>query len=204
MRNASFLGIDMIVVHGKDNIEYASAGGAERLFELNMDFYNRLKPYCEEYNIKVALENLPQAHKFSDTHKFFGRHKVVKSVCATPEEFNRYLDALDSKWFVACLDIGHSMITGQNPQEMIYALGGERLKALHIHDNDGIRDLHTIPFLGGMAKWDKIMKALKDIKYDGNINFEAGNFVNVLPDELFPDAAKMMAAVAKHIARMMD
>ena len=203
IRNASFLGIDKIIVHGKDHIEYASEGGAEKLFELNMEFYNRLKPYCEEYNIKVALENLPQTHEFSDIHKFFGRHKVVKSVCATPEEFNRYLDALDSKWFVACLDIGHAMITGQSPEEMICTLGGERLKALHIHDNDGLRDLHILPYFGGMADWDRIMKALKKINYSGEFTLEAGNFLNLLPRELYPDGTRLMASIARHITGLM-
>lgn len=204
MRNASYMGAEIIVVHGKDHIEYNSRGGAERLFELNMEFYNRLKPYCEEYGVKVALENLPQIHKFSDVQSFLGCHKVVKSVCATPEEFNHYLDNLDKNWFVACLDIGHAMITGQSPEEMIYALGGERLKVLHIHDNNGQRDLHTIPYLGGMAEWNSIMRALKGINYGGSLNFEAGNFCNQFPKELYSDAVKMMAAVGRQLVGMME
>ena len=37
-------------------IVFEKDGVPEQLFEINMDFYNRLKPYCEEYGIKVALE----------------------------------------------------------------------------------------------------------------------------------------------------
>ena len=103
MRNASYLGIKTIVVHGMDHLNHNVDGVAQRLFELNMDFYTRLKPYCEEYGIRVALENLPRMKTFP-----FGE-KVVDSVCASPEEFIRYLDTLDSEWFTACLDIGRKL-----------------------------------------------------------------------------------------------
>lgn len=199
MRNASYLGAKMIVVHGKDHLVHETADGAERLFEMNMEFYNSLKPYCEEYGIKVALENLPQSYQFADIHKYFGCQRVVKSVCSEPEEFIRYLDTLNSEWFVACLDIGHAMITGETPELFIRKLGGDRLKALHIHDNDGRRDMHTIPYLGGMADWDKIMDALRDINYSGDFTYEAGNFLNPLPKELYPIGVRMMAETGKYL-----
>lgn len=203
IRNASYMGVKYIVVHGKDHIDYNSDGGAEALFEQNMEFYNALKPYCEEYGVCVALENLPQAHKFTPIHEHLGCFKVMKSVCATPEEFNRYLDTLNSECFVACLDIGHAMITSQNPVELIRKLGG-RLKALHIHDNNGLRDIHTIPYYGGMADWDAIMKALSETGYNGTFNLEAGNFLQPLPKELYADGVKMMSATARYLVNKMN
>ena len=196
MRNASYLGVKTIIVHGKDHIVHNDVGGAQRLFEMNMDFYTRLKPYCEEYGIRVALENLPQMKKF-----IFGE-KFVESVCSTPDEFIEYLDTLNSDCFTACLDIGHAMITGQNPQSFIRALGGKRLTALHIHDNNGLRDWHTLPYLGGMADWNEIMKALKEIDYTGELTFEAGNFLKSLPKELYPDGAKMMVATGRYLRKI--
>ena len=204
MRNASYLGVKTIVIHGKDHIEYNSEDGAERLFEINMEFYNRLKPYCEEYGIRIALENLPQERKFLDIYKYMGCYRAVKSVCSTSDEFIRYLDTLNSEWFVACLDIGHAMITGQNPEEFIYKLGGDRLKVLHVHDNNGVRDLHTIPYFGGMADWEKIMKALREIGYSGDFSLEAGNFLKPLPKKLYPDGAKLMASTAKFLAEKIN
>ena len=85
IRNASYLGVPIIVVHPVQHLPYCEAGVPEQLFEMNMKFYSALKPYCEEYNIKIALENMWQ-------HR--GR-KIVHSTCSRPEEFNRYLDALD-------------------------------------------------------------------------------------------------------------
>lgn len=192
MRNSSYLGIDKIIVHGAELDEWEERC-EEQLFEENLKFYNRLKPYCEEFGIKVALENLPHIRRH-----MFGE-KVVNGVCAIPESFVRYVDALDSRWFTACLDIGHAMITGHNPEEFIRTLGGERLTALHIHDNNGLRDMHTLPYLGGMADWDAITKALADIDYKGDFNFEAGNFLKPLPKELYPHGAKMMAETGKYL-----
>lgn len=198
LRNASYMDIPTIVVHGKDHIKHYSDGGAEKLFEENMVFYRKLKPYCEEYGIRVALENLPQMKSFA-----FGE-KVVDSVCAAPEEFIRYLDTLDSDCFTACLDIGHAMITGHSPQDFIRTLGKNRLTALHVHDNNSQKDWHTLPFEGGMADWQEIMKALKEIGYTGDLTFEAGNFLIRLPKELYPSGARMMADTGKYLRELFE
>ena len=198
LRNASYMDIPTIVVHGKDHIKHYFDGGAEKLFEENMAFYRRLKPYCEEYGIRVALENLPQMKSFA-----FGE-KVVDSVCAALEEFIRYLDTLDSDCFTACLDIGHAMITGHSPQDFIRSLGKERLTALHVHDNNGQKDWHTLPFEGGMADWKEIMKALKEIGYTGDLTLEAGNFLISLPKELYPSGARMMADTGKYLRDLFE
>ena len=93
MKFASILGIEIIVVHPMQHLPYAEEGNPEKLYELNIDFYNRLLPYCKKYNIKVALENMWQM-------TFPG--KIGHSTCSRPAEFLRYLNALDSEWFVAC------------------------------------------------------------------------------------------------------
>ena len=54
------------------HLVHNAAGGAHRLFEMNMDFYTRSKPYREEYGIRVALENLPQMKRI-----LFGEKAVV-------------------------------------------------------------------------------------------------------------------------------
>ncbi|MDY4214123.1 MAG: sugar phosphate isomerase/epimerase, partial [Eubacteriales bacterium] len=52
---------------------------------------------------------------------------------------------------------------------------------------------------GGMADWDKIMKALRDIGYTGDLTFEAGNYLKSLPKELYPAGAEMMVTVGKYL-----
>lgn len=193
MRNASYLGIKDIVVHPKQHLTYMDDGVPEQLFEQNVEFYNKLKPYCEEYNIRVCLENMWQGYRF------IGGWRVVDSVCSKPDEFIRYVDALDSKWFGACLDIGHCMLVHEKPADFIRKLGN-RLVALHVHDVDGMDDLHTIPYHGGMGDWDNIAKALREINYTGDFTMEVVYFLEKLPLELYPVASKMIAETGRHIA----
>lgn len=195
LRNASYLGIKNIVVHPKQHLTYEDEGVPETLFEMNMEFYNKLIPYCEEYNIRVCLENMWQSHNF------IGGGSIVDSTCSTPEEFVRYLDALDNKHFGACLDVGHCMLVHQDPAKFIRVLG-DRLVALHIHDVDGRADLHTIPYHGGMGKWDTIAKALSDINYKGDFTMEVVYFLEKFPLELYPVATKMIAETGRYIADM--
>jgi len=73
--------------------------------------------------------------------------------------------------FVACLDIGHAMLTGGgDPARMIDVLGS-RLELLHIHDNDGKRDRHYIPF-SGIINWGSVSKALVRNGYKGVLSLE--------------------------------
>lgn len=188
MRNASYLGIPIIVVHPVQHLPYCEEGVPEQLFEWNMQFYNALKPYCEEYGIKVAVENMWQRVDGVISH----------STCSTPEEFVRYMDTLNSEWFVSCLDIGHAPLVGVDPCDLIRALGKDRLKALHVHDVDGREDLHTLPYLS-KVDWDSVCAALKEIGYEGDLTFEAANFVNPLPTELAAPAAKFMVATGRHL-----
>ena len=113
MGQAAQLGASHIVVHPLHHLHYADPGVPEQLFEINMEFYRSLIPYCEEYGIKIAVENMWQRSRKNQ--------KIIYSVCATPEEFCRYLDNLDKNWFIGCLDIGHAILTDE-PAHFIRAL----------------------------------------------------------------------------------
>ncbi len=188
MKRASLLGVRNIIVHPCQHLKYNTPGNPEILFEYNMDFYSRLVPYCEEYGIKVALENMWQ-------HTGMINH----STCSRPDEFIRYLDELNNDCFVACLDIGHAALVREDPDQFIKRLGAKRLKCLHVHDVDGTNDSHTLPFFG-VVDWHKVMSALAEIGYDGEITFEADNFFNNKPVELYGDCAKLMAKTGRYLA----
>jgi len=114
MKNASYLGVETIIVHPAQHLEFHIPGNPEILFEYNMEFYRKLIPYCEEYGIKIATENMWQ---YPGT--------IGHSTCSRPEEFIRYLDELNNDCFVGCLDIGHSMLVKEQPYDFIRALGAE-------------------------------------------------------------------------------
>ena len=194
MRNAATLGAKIIVVHPMQHLDYNEPGNPEKLFEMNMAFYRSLEPYCREFGIKVALENMWQ--------RPVGK-KILHSTCSRPEEFIRYLDTLNSEWFVACLDLGHACLVCEDPAEFIRKLGGKRLQALHVHDVDGIDDTHTLPFYG-VINWPEVMKALKDIGYQGDFTYECAGFFARQPKELILPTMKHMAEVGRYLISLAE
>lgn len=58
MEHSSYLGADMIVIHPCNHINYKENNNYDLMMEYNLDFYKRLIPYAEQYNIKIAIENI--------------------------------------------------------------------------------------------------------------------------------------------------
>ena len=194
MEIASILGAKDIVVHPKQHLPYRA--NADTLKKINIEFYQSLIPYCEKFNINVAVENMWQMNPT-------GNKTIVNSTCARVEEFCEYIDMIGSERIIACLDTGHVSLCGEDMSVMIRGLGGRRLKALHVHDTDGYRDLHTLPFT---AKNDYalIMKLLREIGYEGDLTFEADQFYANFPIEIYGDVAAFMCVVGRQLIRMFN
>ena len=78
-------------------------------------------------------------------------------------------------------------------------MGYGRLKALHLHDNDGREDMHVLPLTEGTGKvdWDALLKALADIGYEGDFTYKVNNsFVSALMQDEDVLLAKLKYAVA--------
>ena len=92
---------------------------------------------------------------------------------------------MDHPLFTACWDVGHAnhfFPEHCNQYDSIIALG-DKLTALHIHDNcgyfddlrDHIRiDMHTLPYSSNSTSvnYDAVLQGLKDVGYAGTFNFE--------------------------------
>lgn len=189
MKHSSYLGVKTVIVHPCQHLTYVQDDNDERLFEYNMKFYKRFIPYCEEYGVKVALENMWQHMGNSK--------KIVHSTCAKPDEFVRYLDELDNDCFTACLDVGHAMLVCEDVPKFIHKLG-KRLGALHVHDVDGTTDTHVLPFFG-VGEWDRIMKALAEVDYKGEFTYEADRFLFDKPVELWGDYLRLMERTGRYL-----
>lgn len=188
MHAAALMGIGHIVVHPRQHLVYAKE--KQRLWEENLDFYRRLIPYCQEYGIRVCVENMWQYDN--------KRRYIVDSVCSQPEEFCALLDALDSPWIVGCLDLGHCALVGVEPQDFIRAMGKKRLRALHVHDVDYLHDCHTLPFTKSLD-WEAIALALAETGYEGNFTFEADGFYEGFPPQLLPDACRLLERTGRYL-----
>ena len=186
----SLLGCKTIVVHPiKD---YPAECDIK---QINIDFYNRLLPYCKKFNVKVCLENL-----FSIDYE---KGITFAAYTGTAEGFKEYLDALDPEWFVACVDIGHCGLVGEEPARMINVLGNKYVHALHVHDNDYKTDIHTIPYLSKID-WEAVCQALADIDFDDEFTYEADSFIKPFPNELMPEAQKFMCKVCRQLVKRIE
>ena len=193
MEAASILGAKNIVVHPKQHMPYRE--NAELLKKMNIEFYKSLIPYCEKFNINVAVENMWQMNPV-------GNNTIVESTCSKVEEFCEYIDGVNSDRIVACLDIGHVSLYGENMSVIIRGLG-KRLKALHVHDTDGYRDLHTLPFTA-CNDFPLIMKLLAEIDYEGDLTFEADSFFRNFPLCMYQDVAEFMQKTGRCLINMFE
>ncbi|MBQ8743380.1 MAG: sugar phosphate isomerase/epimerase [Clostridia bacterium] len=115
--------------------------------------YDELFEYARSAGVTVALENL----RYLENLSFF---------------MDRHAD------LVFCWDCGHEY--GFTKGIRFLNLYGDRLGALHIHDNRcGVNtDDHLIPF-DGMIDFDKITDALAEVSYTGTMMLEIGKLVSV-------------------------
>lgn len=197
IKATSYLGAPYVVIHplrptgrvsDKSYYEYAK--------EMNMEYYRFLEPYLMEYNVKGAIENL------FINDKILGR--TGRMGCSTADDLIDYIDTLNSDRFVACLDVGHAVLAGQDPVEMIYKLGKKYLHVTHIHDNDYINDDHYMPGIGKID-WFAIGQALNDIGYEDVFSYEANRtFRRIGPyaEELSIEFLKVYVALAKGITNI--
>ncbi len=190
MEVASILGAKLIVVHPVQHLTYAEH--PQKLFEMNVAFYKSLIPYCEKFRIKVAIENMWQYNSASKC--------ISDSTCSRSWEFCKYIDAINSEWIVGCLDVGHASLVVRDIPKFIKTMGNQRLQALHVHDTDFIKDLHTLPFTQKID-YLSVMKALGEIEYMGDFTYEADNFLKAFPQELYSEALTFMCGVGKYLAK---
>lgn len=160
--------------------------------KINIDFYSSLIPELKKYNVVACLENM-WVRK--------GDFKIYNAICADPNEAAEYVDELNKiageELFGFCLDTGHAVLCSMDIVKGINILG-KRIKTVHIHDVDGIKDTHTIPYLG-VSDFEKILKTLKSVGYEGTINFETNNAWHTFPQPVWPQAIELLGAVTKHI-----
>ncbi|MCQ2400461.1 MAG: sugar phosphate isomerase/epimerase [Lachnospiraceae bacterium] len=159
------IGIDHIVVHGIK--VFPEPPASERSLQLNYDYYKTFEPLCERYGVRIAIENLSGAFSF-------------------PDLLNQIVKRLDSKWFTGLVDVGHAWLHSKvSAGDFIRQLDKGILTGLHIQDNHGaelMKDEHLTPFLG-TVDFDDLLKALKEVGYDGDFTMEVPRFLKFYADQ---------------------
>ena len=188
---AALVGAHTIIVHPIHHQPYP--GHEREMHTLNVEYYQAFIPVCRAYGIKVAVENMWQRDPI--------RKYIVDDVGSRGATLAALVDDLNAiaPCFTACLDVGHSVLVGEETQNAIYALGAERLGALHVHDNNYREDQHTLPGLGRM-NWPEITTALREIGYRGEFTYEADAFLKGFTTDVLPIAVRFMVDIARHWA----
>jgi len=88
--------------------------------------------------VAEAVEPTPVAVENSSSSTSFGAKAV---------ELAEVLSKVGLGRVYACLDVGHASIV-REPLRRYSEILGSRVRVLHIHDNDGLRDLHLPPGAG--------------------------------------------------------
>ena len=157
------VGCKNLIVHGISLGKHNNVDDPVRIRELNHKLYTSLIPELRQTNVTVCLENL-----FSSDDGIMAGH------CANASE--AFVEIFDlnniagKECFGLCLDIGHLNLLKGDPRHYIPEMG-DYIKALHLHDNDGLSDQHNAPYTGKI-NWKHFCEAMNQIGYKGDLSFE--------------------------------
>ena len=166
MEGTAILGCDRMVLHSLMPFSRNDQGHEKESYEMNLEFMGRICEAAKERGIIICFENMPMPEL------------SLGSVPAVVD----FVKTINSDHFKICLDTGHSNMFSYSAGDCVRMIGKEYLYALHIHDNDGVRDRHWSPF-SGIVDWQDFGKALAEIRYEGVISLET-KVSNAIPDEL--------------------
>ncbi len=131
----------------------------ERRYDEHMQMENlrrsldEIIQFAEEWGILVLAENT-QPGKIGDT----------------PEQIAEIVSWYDTPQIQWCFDTSHMNLCGISMGNGIAVLG-KHLIEVHVSDNMGKRDDHTLPGKGSID-WDDFLAGLKKVGYDGILCFE--------------------------------
>jgi len=117
--------------------------------DLGLDRIKYLVELAEQKGVNIALENLKR-----------------------PDYLQFVFDNIQSGRLGFCYDSGHENCYTKGTD--LLSLYGNKLIALHLHDNDGTDDQHRIPG-EGTIDWDSVVKKIKSTNYSGSVSLEITN-----------------------------
>ncbi len=198
----AFFGCPYIVVHGFKLARNLGSEAAE--WEQTEKFLESIAPLAKERNITICLENI---------YTNIGSH-IIEGPCCNAGKAVERIDKMNEKYGAGvlgfCFDTGHANLIGIDFEDFIITLGN-RLKVLHIHDNDGIGDLHQIPYTFtrnrenvSSTDWEGFIRGLRGIHYDGVLSFETAPVLSSFPQMMKQDVLRFIAQIGSYFAGEMQ
>ena len=122
----------------------------------NMRFLTPIRELAGKLGVNLCIENM--------TGKPYAAHPSEAVYGSTARDVLELAERLDT---MVCWDFGHANLTGLCQSVELEKLRG-KVRCLHIHDNDGVKDTHRIPFdtadrtpLGGSVDWEDAAEGLR-------------------------------------------
>lgn len=198
MEICHYFGCPYIVVHGFKLRRYLGTEQAE--WEQTQQFIESIAPMAKEMGITICIENL---------YESVAGHLAEGPCCDARKAVER-IDRMNEKYHAEvlgfCFDTGHANLVGIDFEQFITMLD-YRLKVLHIHDNDGIGDLHQIPFTFTKTRenksstdWDGFVRGLRNIHFDKTLSFETAPVLNAFPEQLKQDALSFIFKIGEYFS----
>jgi sugar phosphate isomerase/epimerase len=137
-----------------------------------------LADVCRRNKVRLAIENVGKAdpgcaYCFDTIAKVFARHG--------PDVVG------------LCYDCGHGNFAGDGLDQL--DCHKDRLAVLHLHDNDGTRDQHRLPFTG-TVDWPRLTRLIAQSAYRKGVTLEVGMRNNDFTEPA-PFLARALAAAGK-------
>ena len=188
-----------IVLHGFKLVRFLGSEEAE--WQQTENLIHSLAPLAKELGITICVENL---------YDSIAGH-LVEGPCCNVRKMVERIDRINQQYGVEvlgfCFDTGHANLTGLDMEQFISTLGN-RLKVLHIHDNDGISDLHQIPYTFAKTRenmastdWDGFIRGLKNVRFDKVLSFETAPVLSAFPKEMKMDALEFINKIGKYFVQ---
>lgn len=144
------VGAQYLVVHPGDRVFQSDYKSHWKRLRKSLEM---LLPLAEHRHIIIALENLPPG--------FLGDNA---------QELRDMVLDVNTQYLRVCFDTGHAHLNGNVEQD--YSILQDVVASLHIHDNDGLRDLHLQPPFGTIA-WDRLIPLIEHSPYEGPLMLES-------------------------------
>ncbi len=194
----AFFGCPYIAVHGFKLARNLGSEAAE--WEQTEKFLESLAPLAKELKITICMENI---------YTSIGSH-IIEGPCCDARKAAARIDRINEKYGAEimgfCFDTGHANLVGIDMEDFITTLG-KRLKVLHIHDNDGIGDLHQIPYTftrnrenASSTDWDGFVRGLRKIQFDKVLSFETAPVLSAFPKAMKREVLGFIAQIGSYIA----
>ncbi len=172
----------VLLIPGAVDVFFDPSAGVvdyQAVYQRASEAVSSLLPLAERAGVILAIEN------------------VWNKFLVDPLALRSFIDQFNSPWVGSYFDVGNSMLVGY-PEQWIRILG-QRIKRVHLKDfrravgtADGFVDL-----LSGDVNWPGVMKALREVGYNGPLTAEMIPIYKHAPEVLVENTSRAMDAILR-------